>query len=448
MSNDAKQTIGAALSRATKAGAKQAEAFLVTNRELTVNIRDGRAESVKQADARGLGLRVIVDGKAGLVYTSDFRTDALATLAERAVTLAKNAEPDPANLLAGPAEAAAAALELHDTAVAALAPDQVIARAVEAEKAARAVDPRIKSTQFGGASTGVGETWLTNTQGVEVHYPRTVMSVFIGVLADDTEGKKRTGGEGSQQRFLADLMPSEEIGREAGRRAARKVGAKKVPTTKLPVLMHPDVVASWLQNLSSAFSGEQVFKKASYLSEKLGASVASPLVTVVDDPHRRRAVGGVPFDDEGVATRKVVLLEKGVVKSFVYNLRWAAKAGAQSTGHAARGYTSAPAIAPHSLYLENGSTPVAEIIKGLERAFYLTDTGAFGYDPATGGWSYQASGLMIEKGEIANPVTDVSLASDTLTMLKGVLKVGNDLKFDGQVNAPHLLIEEMALSGT
>lgn len=124
------------------------------------------------------------------------------------------------------------------------------------------------------------------------------------------------------------------------------------------------------------------------------------------------------------------------------------KASAQSTDHAARGYTSAPGIAPHSLYLENGSTPVAEIIKGLDRAFYLTDTGAFGYDPATGGWSYQASGLMIEKGEIANPVTDVSLASDTLTMLKGVLKVGNDLKFDGQVNAPHLLIEEMALSGT
>jgi PmbA protein len=198
----------------------------------------------------------------------------------------------------------------------------------------------------------------------------------------------------------------------------------------------------------SAFSGEQVFKKASYLTEKMGQTVASPLVTIVDDPHRRRAVGGVPYDDEGVPTTRVVLLDKGVVKSFVYNLRWASKASAQSTGHAARGYTSAPGIAPHSIYIENGTTPVDEMIKGLDRAFYVTDTGAFGYDPATGGWSYQASGLMIEKGAIGQPVADISLASDTLTMLKGIQKVGNDLKFDGPVNAPHLLIAEMALSGT
>jgi PmbA protein len=313
---------------------------------------------------------------------------------------------------------------------------------------ARGVDPRIKSTQFGGATTSVGETWLANTRGLSASYPRTVIAVYVGVLADDADGKKRTGGEGSTQRFLADLMTSEEIGREAGKRAARKVGARKVATQKLPVLMHPDVAAGWLQNLFGAFSGEQVFKKASYLTEKLGQTVASPLITIVDDPHRKRAIGGRPFDDEGTPTRRTVLLEQGVVKSFVYNLRWAAKAGAKSTGNASRGYTSVPGIAPNSLYIENGGTPVEEMMKGLDHAFYLTDTGAFGYDPATGGWSYQASGLMIEKGALGQPVTDVSLASDTLTMLKGVLKVGNDLEFDGGVNAPHLLIEEMALSGT
>ena len=114
-------------------------------------------------------------------------------------------------------------------------------------------------------------------------------------------------------------------------------------------------------------------------------------------------MGGAPYDDEGVPTQKVVLLDKGVVKNFVYNLRWASKAGAKSTGHAARGYSSMPGIGPHSLYIENGTTPVEEIIKGLDRGFYLTDTGAFGYDSATGGWSYQASGLMIEKGAIDLP---------------------------------------------
>jgi PmbA protein len=448
MSNDPKQTTGAALKQATKAGAKEAEAFLVTNRELTVSIRDGRAESVKQADARGLGLRVLVDGKTALVYTSDFRPDAIATLAERAVALAKSSVADPSNVLADPVEADFMKLEIHDPAIVALMPDQVIALAVDAEKAARAVDPRVKSTQQGGASCSVGETRIANTRGVDAAYPRTAVGVFIAVLADDADGKKRTGGEGSQQRFLADLTPAEEIGKEAGRRAARKVGARKVETQKLPVLMHSDMAAGWLQNMFGAFSGEQAFKKASYLTEKLGQSIAAPLVTIVDDPHRKRAIGGVPFDDEGVPTQKVVLLDKGVVKQFVYNLRWGQKAGAKSTGHASRGYTSAPGIGPHSLYIENGDTPVEEIIKSLDRAFYLTDTGAFGYDPATGGWSYQASGLMIEKGAISYPVTDVSLASDTLTMLKGVQKVGNDLKFDGSINAPHLMIEEMALSGT
>jgi PmbA protein len=294
----------------------------------------------------------------------------------------------------------------------------------------------------------VGEVRLANTRGVDAGYPRTGIGVFVAVLADDADGKKRTGGDGSQQRFLAQLKPAEEIGKEAGRRAARKVGARKIETQKLPVLMHPDIAANWLGNLFGAFSGEQVFKKASYLTEKLGQTIASPLVTIVDDPVRRRAVGNVPFDDEGVRTQKVVLLDKGVVEQFVYNLRWAKKAGAQSTGHASRGYTSAPAIGLHHLYIENGDTPVADLIKDLDRAFYLTDTGAFGYDPATGGWSYQASGLMIEKGAITYPVTDISLASDTLTMLKGVKKVGNDLEFDGSINAPHLLIEEMALSGT
>lgn len=447
MSVRPKEIAGVALKSAKSAGAAEAEAFIVTNRELTVGIRDGRAESVKQSDARGMGLRVIVDGKVALVYTSDFRSDAIASLAERAVAMAKRSEADPANVIADPAQGPSG-LETHDPAIASLTPDRVIAMAVEAEKAARGADPKVKSTQFGGAQASHGETWVVNSRGVESHYPRSIIAVFIGVLADDADGKKRNGNDGSFQRFLADLRPPGEIGLEAGKRAARMVGARKVATQRLPVLMHPDVVTDWMQNMFGAYSGEQVFKKASYLADKLAQAVASPLITMVDDPLRRRAVGGVPYDDEGVPAQRVVLLDQGVVKNFVYNLRWAQKAGARSTGHATRGYTSVPGIGAHSVHIENGTTPVEEMIRGLDKAFYLTDTGAFGYDPATGGWSYQASGLMIEKGEIAAPVTDVSLASDSLAMLKGVQKVGNDLRYDGPTNAPHLLIDEMALSGT
>jgi PmbA protein len=447
MSLDLMNVAKTALQQAKKAGAGEAEVYLGQNRELTVNVRDYRADSVKQADGRGLGLRVFLQGRAALVYTSDFRPDALTSLAERAVALAKNAPADPANVIAEPASLAGKA-DLYDPAVAALTTDQLLAMAVETERIARGVDPRIQSTQFGGSSTGVGEVVVVNSKGVERRSQQTSIGLFVGVLAQDEGGKQRTGGDGSGRRFLSELRKPDDIGKEAGSRAIRKIGARPVATQKLPVVMHADIVSNWMSNVFSAFSGEQVFKKASFLSDKLGQTVASPLISLVDDPLAARAPGSSPFDSEGVPTRRVVLIDKGAVREFVYNLRWAAKAGAKSTGHAARSYTTSPGIGPHNLYIENGTTPVADMIKSLDRGFYLTDTGAFGYDPATGGWSYAASGLMIEKGQLAQPVTDVSLASDTLTMLKGVKMVGNDLLFDGGVSAPHLLIEEMALSGT
>lgn len=448
MSLDPMAVAKTALQRAKRAGAKQAEVYVGRNRELTVNVRDGRADSVKQADGSGLGLRVFLDGRAALVYTTDFRPDALGSLAERAVALARQAPADPANVIAPAEPLPEVALELHDPAVAALTPDQAIAMAVAAEKAARAVDPRIRATQFGGASTGDSRLAVVNSNGLERSYAQTGIGLFIGVLAADEGGKQRNGSDGSQRRFLADLRSPEAIGAEAGRRAARMIGAKPVATQKLPVVMHADVAGQWLQNLSGAFSGEQVFKKASWLSDKLGQTVASPLVTIVDDPHLSRAAGAKPFDAEGVPTVRTVLLERGAVKAFVYNLRWAARAGVRSTGHATRSYTSTPGIGFHSLAIESGATPVEEMIRGVDHGFYLTQTGAFGYDPATGGWSYAASGLMIEKGALAQPVTDVSLASDSLTMLAGIEAVGNDLELDGPVNAPHLKIREMALSGT
>lgn len=448
MSRDARKILSGVLKDAKRAGATDADAFLQTNRELSVQVRDGRIESVKQADSAGLGVRVFVNGSAALVYTSDFRPESLASLVDRAVVLARATPPDDANLLAEPDDGKLPDLATHDPAVAALGPDDLVARALAAEKVARAADKRVTGIQDAGAMRADAETHLMNSRGVERHRPGSVVSVYLGVLADDADGKQRTGFDGSSQRFLQDLRSSEDIGAEAAKRAVRMIGARKVPTEKLPVLMHPDVVSGWMRSLFGAFSGEQVFKGASYLAEKLGETVGSPLVTLVDDPLRPRALGGTAADDEGVPTRRAVLLDKGTVNTFVYDLKWAKKAGKTSTGHGNRGYDSAPRIGSHSLYLENGTTPVEEMIRGLNRAFYITDTGAFGYDPATGGWSYAASGLMIEKGEITYPVTDVSLASDTLTMLKGVRAVGNDLRFDGGVNCPHLLIEEMALSGT
>ena len=334
MSRDTRKILSGVLRDAKQAGATDADAFYQSNRELSVEVRDGRVQSVKQADSSGLGVRVFLNGSAALVYTSDFREDALRSLVERAVVLAKSTPPDEANLLAAPSGGAEPKLEMQDPAVSALGPDDLISRALETEKVARAADPRVTGTQYAGASRTDAEVHLVNSRGVDRHHPATSVSVFLGVLADDADGKQRTGSDGSSQRFLADLRTPAQIGAEAAKRAVRMVGARKVATERLPVLMHPDVAGGWMSSVFGAFSGEQVFKGASYLADKLGETVGSPLVTLVDDPLRRRALGGAPCDDEGTPTRRTVLLEKGKVSTFVYDLKWASKAGKTSTGHA------------------------------------------------------------------------------------------------------------------
>ena len=449
MPESSKDLVTRALAEARRAGASEADVLLERTRLLGVQVRDGKAESVKQADRRGLGLRVFVERKPALVYTSDFRPEAIATLAEKAVALARYGEPDAANELASPdAAPMGTGLELFDPAIAAMTPDAAIARAVEAERAGLAADPRVKKSQGANCSATRGETWIASTKGIAGSYESTTVSLSATMLAPDEGGKQQIGGYGDAQRQLARLQAPERIGREAAHRAAILVGAKKIPTTRMPVLMHPDVAAGWIQNLFGAFSGEQVFKKASYLTEKMGQTIGAPLITIVDDGRMVAGVATAPFDAEGVPTRRAALLERGVVRNFVYDTKWALRAGARSTGNASRGYTSSPAIGQHNLYIENGTTPLDEIMKSLDRAFYIVDTGAFGYQPTTGGWSYQAKGHWIEKGAIVHPVAEVTLASDSLSMLKGITKVANDLEFSGSTNSPHLLIDEMTLSGS
>jgi PmbA protein len=215
----------------------------------------------------------------------------------------------------------------------------------------------------------------------------------------------------------------------------------------VPVILHPDVAARWLAHFFGALSGDQVFKRTSYLTGALGQPIGSPLVTVVDDGLLPGGVASAPFDGDGQPTRRNVLIEKGVCRMFVYDDYWARKAGSSSTGSAVRAHTGAPAIGHRNLYLENGTTPPEEIRRGVDRGLFMTDQGAFGYNGTTGAYSYQAGGLWIENGEVVHPVQEITVASTTLDMLQGVARVGNDLRFNGAVNSPTLLIAEMTISG-
>lgn len=439
----------AAVGFALDSGAKEADALVESGRQFRIDILNDRIENLKQAQARGLGLRVFVDRRTALVYTSDLREDALRDLAARAVELAKKAQADEFAGLPGTppsVSAPAEALHVHDPAVVALTPEQKIEWARAMEKAALAYDPKIKRCDGCTMQTGIGETVFASSAGPSLTFRNTTIGGFVNPLADDGD-KQQSGGYAEFQTHLDRLASPEEIGREAGRRAVERVGARGVPTQKVPVILHPDIAANWIQNFYNAFSGEQAFKKVSYLTEKLGQTIASPLVTVVDDGRLSHGVGSSPFDGEGLPTQENVLIQDGVMKKFVYNSYWARKAGARSTGSAVRGYQTAPGIGSRNLYLKAGTSTPEEIFASVDRGFYMVDSGAFGYNQTTGAYSYQAAGFWIEGGKKAFPVQEITVASNTLDMLKSVVMVGNDLKFNGNVNSPTIKIAEMTISG-
>jgi PmbA protein len=445
-----------ALEHARAAGAAQAEACLDSVVSFSVTVSDGQIETLKQSATRGLGLRVLVDDAVAFVTTNDLADATLADLARRAVALARFSTPDPCNAFVTPEEAASADadsaagadLELFDPAVLELTPQRQIAWAMELEKLALAFDPRITRTDGASVSTRVGASAIANSLGLARAWDGTSVSAYVVPLAADKDGRQQTGAYGVSKRWLAEVPDAAAIAREAASRAVARIGPRTVPSARVPVILHPDVAANWLSELFDAFSGEALLKQSSWLTGKLGTAIASPLVTLVDDGRMRRGIGSDPWDGEGVATRRSRLIDRGTLAMFVYDVYHARRAGTRSTGSAVRSYASTPGIGSSNLYLEPGTKPPEEILAGVSRGFYMDDQGSFGFNTVTGDYSFQAQGFWIENGEKAFPVDGVTVASNSLEMLKQVAAVGSDLRFDGSIASPTLLIAEMTVSGS
>ncbi len=439
-----------AVERARAAGASHAEACVEHSRSFTVSVNGGQIETLKHSVTHGLGLRVIVDDRVGFVSTTDFRGETLDDLARRAAALARFSSPDPANAMPAPAEAGDGAggdLALFDPAVPELPPERKIAMALDLERLALAHDPRIRRVETAAVSSHDGAAVLVNSHGLSRRWSDTAASLSVLPLADDRDGKQQTGYYSVVKRWLADLPTVEWAATEAARRAVARIGARPVPAARVPVLMHPDVGAAWLAEMHDAFSGESVIKQSSWLTDQLGQTIASPLVTLVDDGRLARGIGTEPWDGEGIATRRNVLIERGRCAMFLYDLYHARRAGTRSTGSATRSYASTPEIGCFNLYLEPGHESPEAILKRVERGFYMDDQGSYGFNPVTGDYSFQAQGFWIERGEKTIPVDGVTVASNSLEMLRNVVAVGNDLRLDHAVACPTLLISEMTVSG-
>ncbi len=434
--------------RAKKLGATQAEAFLQVGRESGVRVRDGEIQDLTEAVSKGVGVRVISKGKLGFAYTSDFQPETLDAFVSRAIQLAEAAAPNKLNGLPsrGDLKGLEDVAELYDPEVANLAPDWKIKSALEMEKAGKAFDPRVTTFDSVGAGDYVSEVYLANSEGVTAGYSGTYVYLYASPVASEGD-QLQTSYWVDYRRFLSELDSPESVGREAARRAVRMLGARKVKSQKVPVVFDPMMAAGFVGSVASAANGDAVFKKATIFAPLLGKKVARETVTIVDDGRLARGLGTSPFDGEGVPTRRTPILERGVLKSFLYDAFTARKAKAKTTGNASRGYSSLPHIGVHNLYLEKGTTPPEEILKGVKNGFYVTAMLGRGANTVTGDYSRGANGLWIEDGELAFPVQEVTVAGNMLQMLQGVDAIGSDLTFRGSVGAPTIRFDELTVSG-
>lgn len=448
MSTNPEQLAKKLVARAKKVGAKQAEAFVQVGRESTCRVRDGEIEHLTQATSKGVGLRVFVKNRLGFAYTSDFDASGLNAFVDRAIQLAEAAAPNPLNGLPKDEELGAFpdVGPLFDAEVASLAPDWKIKAALAMEKVARSYDPRIKTIESVEAGETVGEVFLASSAGVTGASQGTSVYLYTAAVAE-ADGQLQNSWWYDARRFLKDLESPEQVATEAARRAVRMLGAKKVKSQHVPVVFDPMMAASFIGGIAGAVNGDSVFKKASFLADKLGATIAPPSVTIVDDGLMPKGLATSPFDGEGVPTRRSALIEKGVLETFLYDAFTARKAKTRSTGNASRGYRSLPSIGTHNLFLEPGTITPEALIKDVPHGLYVTAMLGHGANLVTGEYSRGANGLWIENGELTRPVQEVTVAGNMLDMLKRIDAIANDLTFRGSVGAPTIRFAELTVSG-
>jgi PmbA protein len=444
VTNTQKDILDRLIRAARAAGADAADALIVGNVSASVSYRLGKLEDVERAESSDLGLRVFVGERVAFVSSTDLSQRALDELPERAVAMAKLAPEDKYAGLA-PADRLARsfpALDIEDANEP--GPDLLIERARAVEGAAMAV-PGITNSEGGGASFGRGSIALATSEGFLGSYAGTSHSIGVAVLAGDGTAMERDYDSASA-RHTADLDTAEEVGRRAGQRTIARLNPRKVKTQDVPVVYDPRVSAGLLGHFAGAISGASIARGVSFLKDRMGEEIFSPGITIIDDPHRLRGLRSKPFDGEGVRNKRTVLVERGVLQGWILDCASAKQLGLATTGHAARGTGGPPSPSTTNLYMEPGTIASDMIIDGIKQGFYVTELMGMGVNSVTGDYSRGASGFWIENGELAYPVSEVTVAGNLKDMFRHMTPA-NDLVFRYGTNAPTLLIEGMTVAG-
>ena len=433
-----------ALSRARHFGATSADALAVDGRSLEVAVREGAIENLEQSEACEIGLRVFVGQSFAAIATSKIDQAGIDKIAEQAVAMAKAAPPDPYGGIAAADQVAKdwARLDIAGEPLT----DAAALRdmALTAERHALAVKGVSKS-DGAGASASDRNIVLVATNGFAGTYRRTGISLSATAIAGAATAMERDY-DFSSVIHLDDLRSPEEIGREAGLRAAKKINPRKVKSQAVPVIYDSRVASSLVGHFLSAIMGSAVARGTSFLRDKLGQQVFAKNIQILDDPLRPRGLASRPFDAEGIATSALPLIEDGVLKSWILDLGSARQLGLATTGHASRGLAGPPGPSSSNVEMKAGTPSLSEMMKAIGTGFYVTELIGHGPNIVTGDYSRGAAGYWIENGEIAYPVSEITIAGNLAEMFQQ-LRAADDLAFRYGTNAPTLRIDGMTVAG-
>ena len=446
---DLKEIAQDVVRRAMQGGATAAECVVREGDEFSTVVRLGQVETLKESGSKAIGVRVFNGKRAASTYSSDFSRAALDRMLKSALELSRITSEDPFSGLPDPSQLGQISgdLDLYSSDVYSLPGEERINYARRAEKAAIDTDPRIKNSEGGSFDAATGHKVFANSHGFVGEYRRSYCSVAAVPIAQDEQGNMQRDFWFSVARNLGRLESPESVGKIAAQRTLRRLGARKVKTSRVPIVFDPMVANSILDHIFEGVNGDSVYRGASFLAGKLGQKIAADNVTIIDDGTIPGGFGTSPFDGEGIPTRRTVVVENGVLKSYLLNTYTARKLKLETTANASRGLAGTPGIGPGNYFLQAGTKTPQQIIADIPEGLYVTEFLGHGVNLVTGDYSRGASGLWISGGQLAYPVEEITVAGNLKDVFMNISEIGNDLVFRGAVASPTIRIDGLMVGG-
>ncbi len=434
---DARAIIDKALSRSRDQGANSAEADISTGGGLSVNVRMGQVETIEHQRDKSLGITVYMGKRKGSASTTDFSAKAVEATVNAACTIAGNASEDDCAGLIDPEFLAKQVPDLDLCHRWGISPHEAIELALECEDAARQTDQRLTNSDGALVSTYTGSHLYGNTNHFVNGWDWSSHNIDCAVIAEEN-GKMQRDGWYTKARDQRDLDNVKTVGEEAARRTLSRLNARKLSTRSAPVIFEAPVARGLFSALISAISGGALYRRASFLLDKLGEQVFAPQVQIEEQPHLPKQLGSAPFDNDGMATKRKQLVRDGVLESYVLSAYSARKLGLPPTGNAG---------GVHNLMVQVSEQDLEALIRQMDTGLLITDMIGFGVNQITGDYSRGASGFWIERGEIQYPVEEITVAANLKDMFQNIVSIANDVDNRGNIKTGSVLIENMTIAG-